>query len=155
MLKNRITLAVIAGSAVFVPIAGVSALTASPAGALGTSGIHCNFAVVRSSKPPYSYKIELTGCSAVTGDSGLSKLLEGQTTETVNWRNGDKTTFSTVQSTGTLCATGTTAEDEVITGSVISDDTGKARVGGAVSAEICISDNQTISLAPATKFVIA
>ena len=156
MLKNRMMLgAAVAATAVVVPLAGMTALAASPAGAAAApKGIKCSAASGSVNTTTFSAKIKLTKCTGNTGASGKTKGVQGATSGTVKWANAKKTVFSEVVNPGTLCPAGGLA-DEVITGNVTSDTTGSTSVTAAVSGEICVSNSLTISLAPGTKFTFA
>jgi hypothetical protein len=154
VLKNRIMVGAVAVSAALVPLAGMTALTAGPAGAAKPKGITCTKATGKVNETTFSAKINLADCSGTTGGAGKTTGTEGATSGTVKWANAKSTTFSTVEGTGTLCPSGDIA-DETINGNVTADSTGSTGIGAAVSAEICVSSALKVSLAPGTNFVIA
>ncbi len=162
MLKNKILVGVIAGSAVLIPMAGVAA-TSGPAGAKAT-GIKCTGTTGKVNSTSGVAKITESGCSGNTGGGGSSKGSATSTSATLKWNNGKNTVISESASpTGTKCAAttskGSLAEDEVLTGSVTSDTTGSTKVGAAISGEICVYSSAagklTISGAPGVDFTIA
>ncbi len=113
MFKNRIMLGVIAGSAALVPVVGVSALTASPAGAVKT-GITCSKAT-GSVNASGTAKINLKTCTGNTGGSGKTSGTATSTSGTITWANAKKTTLSETTTAGTKCTPGATlVADEVI-----------------------------------------
>ncbi len=141
MIKNRIMIGAVAASAVLVPVAGVSALTAGPAGA-ATKTITCTKA-----KGNIGTKMKFSGCSGNTG--GGSKGFTAATLEgggTIKWKSGKTTTFSApTLGTGTNCAVGDT--DITATGAVTGDTTGSAKpIPGTYSGEVCVDGSGNISL---------
>lgn len=155
-----------AAAAAIVPIAGISALTATQAGAT-LPGIKCSAGTgsVFTSPAPGA-TINLSGCTGNTGGSGSTTSLQTDTKGTIVWnttgKKPKKTSYSLKYATGTKCAAaglGTVA-DEVLKGSkVVSDTTKDTAVGAAVKAELCIdpdgSGGLEIQLVPGTKFSIA
>jgi hypothetical protein len=152
MLKNRIMLAVIAASAALVPLAGITVLTAGPAGATPT-GIKCSTANGTANASTESATIKFSGCTGNTDGKGTTTGTEGATTGTIKWGNKDKTSFNETTSTGTNCPT-SSIDDELVKGKVTSDNTGSTSVGAKVKGELCVSSSLAITLAPGTKFVI-
>jgi hypothetical protein len=157
VFKNRIMLGVIAGSAALVPVVGVSALTASPAGAVKT-GITCSKAT-GSVNASGTAKINLKTCTGNTGGSGKTSGTATSTSGTITWANAKKTTLSETTTAGTKCTPGATlVADEVISGNVTADNTKSTTVGAAASGEFCANSTATgkikLSLAPGTKLVI-
>ena len=144
MLKNRIMVGAAVAAAAIVPIAGVSALAASPAGAAVKPGIDCASVTGSANATTMVAKLSFKSCtpSTKTGGSGKSTGSATSTSGTITWTNGKKTSFSEATSTGTLCASGNVA-DEVITGNVTSDNTKATTVGAAVSGEICATVTAT------------
>ncbi len=159
MLKNRIMIGAATAAAVIVPIAGVSTLAASPAGAAKPHGIICTAGTGKVNASTFSAKITLSACSGTTGGKGTTTGTEGDTSGTINWTNGKSTTFSEAQSAGTKCPT-TDLADELITGNVTADTTKSTAVGAAVNGEFCVTENMTtgkikLTLAKGTSFTIA
>src|ERR1700744_2602554 len=105
VLKNRIMIGAATAAAVIVPIAGVSALASSPAGAAKPKGIICTKGTGKVNASTFSAKISLSACSGTTGTKGTTTGAEGDTSATINWANGKSTTFSEVQSAGSKCPT--------------------------------------------------
>jgi hypothetical protein len=160
VLKNRIMIGVIAGSAALVPLAGMAA-TSGPAGAAKPKGIICTKTTGKVNSTSGVAKIKESGCSGNTGGAGQSKGSATSTSATEKWVNGKTTAFSESASpTGTKCTDPNTAEDEIITGNVTSDTTGSTKAGAAISGEICVISNPTTGAltivgAPGVNFTIA
>jgi len=145
VLKNRIMIGAVAASAALVPIAGVTALTAGPAGAAKTKTITCTQISGKSSG-----KVQLKDCSGNTG--GSSKKFAGTTLEeggTITWTNGKTTTFGAATlGLGTNCPTTDTA-DVTATGTVTADTTKSAKpIPGVYSGEVCVNGSGKISAPP-------
>jgi hypothetical protein len=157
--KHRIILGAIAGSAVLVPIVGVTALTAAPAGAAPT-GINCSKLTGTANTTTGVVKTKLSTCTGNTGGSGKSTGTTTETSGTVKWINGKSTTATESATAGSGC-TGTGAVTEVISGSVTADTTGSTTIGAALSATVCAVPEATnpailkLSLLPHTKFAFA
>ncbi len=159
MLKNRIMIGAAVGAAVIVPMAGVSALASSPAGAAKPKGITCTKGTGKVNASTSSAKISLSACTGNTGTKGTTTGTLGDTSGTINWANGKSTTFSEVTGPGTKCPT-TDLADELITGNVTADNTKSTEVGAAVKGEFCVTENMTtmkikLALAKGTTFTIA
>ena len=159
MLKNRILIGAAVGAAAIVPMAGVSALTAGPAGAAKPHGIICSKGSGKVDASTSSAKINLTACTGNTGTKGKTSGAVGDTSGTIKWANGKSTSFSETTGPGTACPT-TDLADELITGAVTSDTTGSTGVGAAVKGEFCVTANPTtgaikLALAKGTTFSIA
>jgi hypothetical protein len=135
-----------AAAALALPIGGVVALSASPAGAAKTKTITCTKAAGN-----IGTKFKLSGCNGNTGTK--SKGITAATFAgggTIKWVNGKTTTFGApTLGTGTLCPTGDT--DETFTGAVTADTTLSAKpIPGVYAGEVCIDGSGNISLAPGT-----
>ncbi len=153
MLKNRIMIGAIAGSAALVPLAGMTALTAGPAGAAKPKGISCS-ALTGKVNSAGTAKLNLKTCTGNTGGSGKSSGSAISTSGTVKWANGKSTSLTESYSAGTGCPSGDLAEQ--ITGAVTADTTKSTAVGAAVSGTVCYnSSTGKLSLAPGTKFTFA
>jgi hypothetical protein len=161
VIKNRIMLGAVLGSVALVPVAGMSALTAGPAGAAKPKGITCSKVTGKVDQTTLSAKINLKTCTGTTGASGKTSASESDPTATITWANGKSTTFSDTQGTGTACkASATLLADETITGAVTKDTTKSTTVGAAVSGEFCVTENTTtgkikLAGAPGVPFKIA
>jgi hypothetical protein len=159
VLKNKILIGIIAGSAALIPLAGIAA-TSSPAGAKAT-GITCTTTTGKVNSTSGVAKITESGCSGNTGGSGTTKGSATSTSSTVKWHNGTNTVLDeTATPDGTKCTNPNTIEDEVITGTVSSDTTGSTKPGAAITGEICALENTTtgkvtIVGAPGVDFKIA
>ena len=161
MLKNRIMIGAAVAAAAIVPVAGVSALAASPAGAAAKPGINCT---------------SVTGTRERHDDGGQAQL-QGLHAHHEDRRHGQEHGFSVVdlrarsrgrtgrrpasprpRPLGRICASGNVA-DELITGNVTADNTKATTVGAAVSGEICATVTATgkvkLKNAPGVNFVIA
>ena len=153
MFKNRILLGAVVGSAALVPLAGVTALASSPAGAAKAKGIACSTlsGKVNSSG---TAKINVSGCTGNTGGSGKSKGSATASSGTVKWKNGKSTTSSEVYASGSGCPGSDVTE--VISGNVTKDSTGSTSVGAALSGTICYNPSTSkLSLLAGTKFKFA
>ena len=156
MLKNRIMLGATALTAAAVPFAGM-ALTAAPAGAKAPKGITCTTGTGSGKVAKLSATIKLSGCSGTTGKSGTTTGKEGATSGKITWANKKTTSFTEATGNGTNCPS-TSADDELITGTVTADTTKSTAPGAAVSGEFCVTvkgSKFTLKLAPGTKFTIA
>lgn len=150
MLKNRIALAAVAGSAALVPLAGISALTTGVASAKTPKGISCS-TLSGKVKSSGTAKINLSNCTGNTGGSGKSKGSATASSGTVTWANGKSTTSSESYTSGSGCPSGDVAE--AISGSVTADTTKSTAKGAPLSATVCYnSTTSKLSLAPGTKF---
>jgi hypothetical protein len=86
--------------------------------------------------------LNFSGCSGNTGGSGSAAALLPQVG--INWANG-KSTVANMTNNGSetdldphgTCPTGTTEEE--VKGTVTSDSTGSAPVGGLAFFELCVS----------------
>jgi hypothetical protein len=166
VVKNRIVLAAVAGSAALIPLAGVAVLGVGPAGAAAT-GISCAKVGGNANVPANSSKITLKTCNGNTGTKGTIKGTAAVgSTGTVKWANGKSTSFTESTATGTKCAAtggpigGALVADEVLSGSVTADTTGSTTVGAAVTAEVCVYPTATTGVyaikgAPHTPWVFA
>ena len=153
MLKNRIMLGALAGSAALVPVAGMTALSSGPAGAAKAKGITCSTLSGKVSSTGTA-KINLSGCNGKTGGSGKSKGSATASSGTIKWKNGKSTTSSESYSGGSGCPGSDITE--VVSGNVTADNTGSTSVGAALSATICYnSATSKLSLLPGTKFKFA
>ena len=157
--RNRIALGAVVAAAGVVPVIGLGALTAAPAGA-ATTGITCAKGTGKVDSTTDSAKINLSSCNGNTGGSGKTSGSEGAGSGTINWKNGKSTTITENTSNGSKCTNPATIADEVISGTVSADTTKSTKVGAAVSGEFCVTENATtgkikLALAPGTKFVIA
>ena len=105
-------------------------------------------------------KLNFKNCTPTTktGGSGKSTGTAASGVGTINWVNGKKTSFNQTTSTGTNCPSGSAA-DEVLTGTVTSDNTKATTVGAAVSGEVCASVTSTgkvkLKNAPGVHFIFA
>ena len=159
MVKNRMVRGSIAVAAALVPLAGVSALAASPAGAV-PKGITCTKLSGSANTSTGVDKTKVTGCNGNTGASGKSKGMITDTTITDKWANGKATTYTMSATAGSGC-TQPNALTEVESGTVTADNTKSTTIGAAVSATVCVVPSATnpavfkISLLPGTKFIIA
>jgi hypothetical protein len=151
VLKKRILLAVIAGFAAVVPLAGMTALTNGPAGAQ-PPGIKCSAA--SGTVTGSTLHIHLAVCTGTTGASGHTMVTSPGGSWRIKWANLDKTHFTYTTGPWTRCPVASVA-DVVVTGTVTSDNTSDTTAGAALSGEFCVSASLTIALAPGTKFVIA
>ena len=108
----------------------------------------------------------LSGCSGDTEGSGFISPLNppGNNQATVQWANTDGTLMNIKVCRREGCAhidTGhesrhcpaNTVEREVV-GTVTSDGTGSASVGGKVTAELCVDSAHNVTLEPGTTFII-
>ncbi len=160
MLKNRIMIGGAVAAAAIVPIAGVSALAASPAGAAkAPKGIICTKVSGTANATTMKAKLNFSGCTPTknTGGTGKSAGSASSTSGKITWKNAKTTSFSEATSTGTNCAAGNLA-DELITGNVTADTTKATTVGAAVSGEICATlkgSKVVLTNAPGVNFVIA
>lgn len=93
VVKNRLVRGSIAAAAAVVPLAGVSALAASPAGA-AAKGITCTKLSGSANTSTGADKTKVTGCNGNTGASGKSKGMITDTTVTIKWANGKSTSFT-------------------------------------------------------------
>jgi len=154
VLKKRIMLAAVAGSASLVPVAGLVALTSGPAAAAkAPKGIKCSTLSGKVNSAGTA-KINLSSCTGNTGGSGKSKGSATSSSGTVKWANGKSTTSTENYTAGTGCPSSDIAEQ--ISGNVTADTTKSTAVGAALSATVCYnSSTGKLSLAPGTKFVIA
>lgn len=153
-------LGIIAGSAALIPLAGMSALSAGPAGAATPKGITCSAATGKVNTTTGVAKINLKTCTGNTGGSGKTSGSATSTSGTITWANAKKTTISESTSAGSNCkASATLVADELITGSVTADNTKSTVVGAAASGEFCANSTATgaikITMAPGTKLKIA
>ena len=135
VLKNRLMIGAVAASAALVPIAGVTALTAGPAGAAKTKTISCTKITGSATG-----MVQLKSCNGNTG--GSSQKFAGTTIEaggTITWANGKTTTFgASTLGSGTACKAGDT--DITATGAVTADTTKSAKpIPGVYSAEVCVN----------------
>ena len=162
MIKNRLMMGALAASAALVPIAGVSALTATAAGAAPT-GIKCSGGSGPVNASTFTATINFTGCSGNTGTTGTTTDSQGQTTMKITWGNTKTTTLKLKSpTTGTLCtapAGSTLLADEILKGTVTADKTKSTAVGAKAKGEFCVdsdsSSNITINLLPGSDFKIA
>jgi hypothetical protein len=141
VLKNRIMIGAAAAAAAIVPIAGVSALAASPAGAT-TKTISCT-----AMSGNVGTKIQLKGCNGNTGGKSKKTAVGTLATGgTIKWANGKTTTFGpSTLGAGTNCPAGDT--DETATGAVTADTTKSAKpIPGVFSGEVCIDGSGNLSL---------
>ena len=155
VFKNRIMLAAMVSSAALVPIAGLSALTASPAGAAEATGITCN-STSGTVIDANSVKFKLQGCSKgnVDGEGKIPTTLLTATSYTVKWANRTETTFTQSITAGSGCGSGDLTED--LTGTVTHDTTGSTSVGAAVGALLCYDiASGKLSLTPGQHFVFS
>ncbi len=153
MLKNRIMIGAIAGSAALVPLAGMTALASSPAGAAKPKGITCT-ALSGKVSSTGTAKIKVTGCNGNTGGSGKSKGSATASSGTITWANGKSTTSTESYASGSGCPGSDVTE--VISGNVTADNTKSTSVGAALSATVCYnSSTSKLSLLPGTKFTFA
>jgi hypothetical protein len=158
VLKNRIMIGAAAAAAAIVPIAGVSALAASPAGA-APKGITCTTVSGTANATSMKAKLSFSGCTPTknTGGSGTSSGKAGATKGTITWKNKKTTAFSETLGTGTNCAAGNLA-DELVTGTVTSDTSKATAKGAAVNGEICanaVGSKIVLSNAPGVPFTFA
>jgi hypothetical protein len=153
MLKNRIMLGAAVGAAALVPLAGMSALASSPAGAAKPKGIACS-ALSGKVNSAGTAKITVSGCTGNTGGSGKSKGSATASTGTVKWNNGKSTTSSEAYASGSGCPGSDVTE--VVSGNVTADSTGSTTVGAALSGTICYNTaTSKLSLLAGTKFKFA
>jgi hypothetical protein len=152
VFKNRIMLATFASCAAVVPIAGLCALTARPAGA-DEPGISC----LNTSATVFenSARFKLLGCvTGNVGGEGKITTTTSATSATVKWANGKKTTFTQSITAGSGCVSGDLTED--LSGTVTRDTTGSTSVGAAVGALLCYDvSTGKLTLLTGTKFVFA
>jgi hypothetical protein len=147
------------GSAVLIPLAGVTVLGVNPAAAKVT-GITCTKLSGSANTSTGVVKTKVTGCTGNTGGTGKSKGTVSDTSSTIKWANGKSTNYSVNATAGSGC-TQAGALTEVESGTVNTDTTGSTTVGAAVSATVCVVQSATnpdvvkISLLPGTKWVIA
>jgi hypothetical protein len=159
VIKKRIIGGFIAASAVLVPVAGLTALAAAPAGAV-PHGISCSKLSGTANTTTGAEKIKLSTCTGNTGGSGKQKGTITATSGVVKWVNGKSTTGTESATSGSGC-TGTGTITEVISGSVTADTTGSTSVGATLSATVCAVPETTnpavykLSLLPGTKFKYA
>ncbi len=160
MVKNRLVRGSLVLAAAAVPLAGMTALAASPAGASKPKGITCTKLSGSANTNTGADKTKVTGCTGNTGASGKSKGMVTDTTVTDKWANGKSTSYTQSATGGSGC-TQAGALTEVESGTVTADNTGSTTVGAAVSATVCVVPSATqpgvykISLLPGTKFIIA
>ncbi len=160
MVKNRMVRGAVVLAAAVVPLAGVTALAASPAGAKPPKGITCSKLSGSANTSTGADKTKDTVCTGTTGASGKSKGMVTDTTVTVKWANGKSTTFTQTATASSGC-TQPNSLTEVESGSVTADTTGSTTIGAAVSGTVCVVPSATnpdvfkISLLPGTKFIIA
>lgn len=167
LIKNRIVRGSIAGTAVLIPLAGVTAVAVNPAAAAKT-GITCSKLSGTVNTTANTSVFKLKTCTGNTGTSGKAKGTASSsiTTATIKWKNGKSTTTGNIQlGTGTLCPATNSGgfslvADETESGTVTADTTGSTAIGAASSAEVCVYDTATTGVyslnnAPGTKFVIA
>jgi hypothetical protein len=153
MFKNRIMLGAIVGSAALVPLAGMTALASSPAGAAKPKGITCSTLSGKVNSSGVA-KINLSGCTGNTGGSGKSKGSATASSGTIKWKNGKSTTSSEAYTSGSGCPGSDVTE--VISGNVTADSTGSTAVGAALSGTVCYNTaTSKLSLKPGTKFKFA
>jgi hypothetical protein len=158
VIKNRIARGTLAAAAVLAPVAGFTALAASPAGAVA-KGITCSKLSGSANTTTGATKITLSGCNGNTGGKGTSKGLVSDTSTTTKWVNGKSTTYSVSATAGSGCASGDLTEVE--SGVVSADTTKSTTVGATVSATVCVAPSATnpaafkLTLLPGTKYVIA
>jgi hypothetical protein len=151
---KRIILGMVGGSAVLIPLAGMTVLTAGPVAAKTPKGITCTKLSGSVNLTTGVDKTNLSGCSGKTGGSGKSKGSVSSTSSTLKWVNGKSTTFTETVAGGSGCASGDIAEQ--ISGDVTADSTGSTSDGATVSATICFNTSSgKTSLAPGTNFVFA
>jgi hypothetical protein len=162
VIKNKFMLGAVLGSVALVPVAGMSALTASPAGAAKPKGITCTKITGKVDGTTFSAKINFKTCTGTTGASGKSTAAQTDPTTTINWANGKSTTFTNVENAdGTKCkASATLLADETLSGAVTADTTKSTTVGAAVTGEFCVTENATtgkikLTGAPGVPFKIA
>ena len=159
MIKNRMIRGSIAVAAALVPLGGVTALAASPAGAVA-KGITCNVLKGSYNTSTGAIKTKVSTCNGNTGGSGKSNGTATSTTLTEKWANG-KSTTSTVSATGGSGCTQSGALTEIESGQVTADNTGSTTVGAAVTATVCVYPNPNkpgfdkITLLKGTQFKIA
>ena len=94
MVKNRMVRGAVVLAAAVVPLAGVTALAASPAGAKQPKGITCTKLSGSANTNTGADKTKDTVCTGTTGASGKSKGMVTDTTVTVKWANGKSTTYT-------------------------------------------------------------
>src|SRR5580698_6064897 len=153
MLKTRIMLGAVVGSAALVPLAGVTALASGPAGAAKPKGITCSTLSGKVSGSGVA-KINLSGCTGKTGGKGSSKGSATASSGTIKWANGKSTTSSESYTGGSGCPGSDITE--VVSGNVTADNTGSTSVGAALSATICYNASTSkLSLLAGTKFKFA
>jgi hypothetical protein len=152
----------VAASAALVPIAGISALTAGPAGAAKPKGITCTKITGKVNGTTASAKINFATCTGTTGTKGTSTAAQTDPTTTIKWANGKTTTFTNVESTGgTKCKpSATLLADELLNGAVTADTTKSTTVGASVTGEFCVTSNAAgtkikLTGAPGVPFKIA
>ena len=139
MVKNRMVRGSIAVAAALVPLGGVTALAASPAGAV-PHGITCSVLKGSYNTSTGAIKTKVSTCTGNTGGSGKSSGNASDTTITEKWTNG-KATTSTVSATAGSGCTQAGAITEVESGTVTADNTGSTTIGAAVSATVCVYPN--------------
>jgi hypothetical protein len=157
VIKKRIVCGSIAIAAALVPVAGLTAIAAAPAGA-AVNGIKCSALSGKANTSTGADNIKVSTCTGKTGGSGTSKGAITDTSATIKWANGKQTVITESYASGSGCPTGQTTE--LISGNVTSDNTGSTTTGAAVSATVCVKttsnpDVVKFSLLKGTKFVIA
>jgi hypothetical protein len=158
VLKNRIMMGAVVASAALVPIAGVTALASSPAGAAKPKGITCTGGKGPVNTTTFSATINFTGCTGNTGAKGTSTAAQGDPTQTINWGNGKATVLNSGMTTGTKCPAKNLLADEIIQDTVATDNTGSTVPGAAATGEFCVTSKGskvTIALLKGTDFKIA
>ena len=161
MLKNRIMIGAAAAAAAIVPIAGVSALAASPAGAATPKGITCTKLTGSANTSTGVDKTKVTGCTPTTktGGTGKSKGMITDTTVTTKWANGKSTSYTQSASAGSGC-TQANALTEVRPAPSLLTPPEAPPLGRLSDATVCVVPSATnpavfkISLLPGTKFKI-
>jgi hypothetical protein len=156
---NRLVRGAMVGSAVLIPLAGVTALATNPAAASkAPKGIKCTKLAGKADTSTGAVKVTLSGCTGNTGTKGTAKGTTTDTSSTVKWANAKQTNYSITVSSGTGCPGSDLTEVE--SGAVNTDTTGSTGTGALVSATVCVAttsnpDVVKLSLLKGTEFIFA
>jgi hypothetical protein len=148
-MHTRFSRLAIAVAFVGLPLVGTTVVTSASAQAT-TTHITCKVVTGTVDLSTGVIKENYSKCSGNTGKKGKSTTTTSATTATIKWANTDTTKVSVEAAEGSFtCASGDIAE--AISGKVLTDTTGSATVGGAVSESVCYDPTTgTPSLAAGT-----
>ena len=147
MFKSRLVRIVASGA-----LAGATVLAFTGPASATVTGIKC-----KALTGNIANSVVIKRC-VVGNTGGRSKAMPAANLAsggTIKWVNGKTTTvkLTVTQGSAANCAVGDTEYDAV--GKVTADTTGSVKIGGKVSAHVCVSPTGALSLVPGTAAKLA